>query len=185
MRYEVVATARARLPRPDDMDDEPCAWRAEGSSFVFTTRDGRPLDGGNVTRDLKRLLVRTWIGGKPDCRHPNVANRQCEDCRAEHLPHCLFIRSVTRARRSCSRKESRSATSLRFSDTATCASPWAPTRTSSKRAETVRPASWIVCSKSGNRKPWLSDWLSIANLCARTRAESLKSLGKSGAGDRT
>jgi integrase len=65
-------------------------WRAEGSSFVFTTRDGRPLDGGNVTRDLKRLLVRTWIGGEPNCRHPKVVNRQCEDCRAEHLPPLSF-----------------------------------------------------------------------------------------------
>ena len=65
-------------------------WRAEGSSFVFTTRDGRPLDGGNVTRDLKRLLVRTWIGGETDCKHANVVNRQCEDCHAEHLPRLSF-----------------------------------------------------------------------------------------------
>jgi integrase len=65
-------------------------WRPEGSNFVFTTRDGRPLDGGNVTRDLKRLLVRTWVGGKPDCKHRNVVNRQCEDCHAEHLPRLSF-----------------------------------------------------------------------------------------------
>jgi integrase len=65
-------------------------WRAEGSSFVFTTRDGRPLDGGNVTRDLKHLLVRTWIGGRPDCKHSDVVNRQCEDCHAEHLPRLSF-----------------------------------------------------------------------------------------------
>ncbi len=65
-------------------------WRAEGSSFVFTTRDGRPFDGGNVTRDLKRLLVRTWIGGKQDCKHRNVKNRQCEECHAEHLPPLSF-----------------------------------------------------------------------------------------------
>jgi integrase len=65
-------------------------WRAEGSSFVFTTRDGRPLDGGNVTRDLKRLLVRTWIGGNPDCKHPNVVNRHCEDCHAERLSPLSF-----------------------------------------------------------------------------------------------
>jgi integrase len=65
-------------------------WRADGSNFVFTTRDGRPLDGGNVTRDLKRLLVQTWMGGKPDCKHPRVVNRQCEDCRAEHLPRLSF-----------------------------------------------------------------------------------------------
>jgi integrase len=65
-------------------------WRAEGSSFVFTTRDGRPLDGGNVTRDLKRLLVRTWIGGNPDCKHLRAVNRHCEDCRAERLPRLSF-----------------------------------------------------------------------------------------------
>jgi integrase len=43
-----------------------------------------------VTRDLKRLLVRTWIGGAPGCKHPKVVNRQCEDCRAEHLPRLSF-----------------------------------------------------------------------------------------------
>jgi hypothetical protein len=51
-------------------------WREEGSSFVFTTRDGRPLDGGNVTRDLKRLLVRTWIGIR---RKDRVGAEQCWD----------------------------------------------------------------------------------------------------------
>jgi integrase len=65
-------------------------WRAEGSSFVFTTRDGRPLDGGNVTRDLKRLLVRTWIGGNPDCKHPTVVNLHCENCHAGRLPRLSF-----------------------------------------------------------------------------------------------
>jgi integrase len=65
-------------------------WRAEGSSFVFTTRDGRPLDGGGVTRDLKRLLTQTWIGGGPDCKHPRVINRQCAECSAEHLPALSF-----------------------------------------------------------------------------------------------
>ena len=65
-------------------------WRAEGSSFVFTTRDGRPLDGCGVTRDLKRLLTQTWIGGRQECRHPRVINRQCADCSGEHLPALSF-----------------------------------------------------------------------------------------------
>jgi integrase len=65
-------------------------WRTEGSSFVFTTRDGRPLDGCGVTRDLKRLLARTWIGGQPECKHPRVINRHCADCNAEHLPPLSF-----------------------------------------------------------------------------------------------
>jgi integrase len=43
-----------------------------------------------VTRDLKRLLLRTWIGGNPSCSHPNVVNRQCEDCKAERLPGLSF-----------------------------------------------------------------------------------------------
>ncbi len=65
-------------------------WRAEGSSFVFTTRDGRPLDGCGVTRDLKRLLTQTWMGGRPDCTHPRVTTRECADCGAEHLPALSF-----------------------------------------------------------------------------------------------
>lgn len=65
-------------------------WRAEGSSFVFTTRDGRPLDGCGVTRDLKRLLMQTWIGGRQECKHSRVVNRQCADCNAEHLPALSF-----------------------------------------------------------------------------------------------
>jgi integrase len=65
-------------------------WRVEGSAFVFTTRDGRPLDGGNVTRDLKRLLEKTWIGGDPDCEHILIVNRVCQACGAEHLPRLSF-----------------------------------------------------------------------------------------------
>lgn len=65
-------------------------WRSEGSSFVFTTRDGRPLDGCGVTRDLKRLLARTWMGGHQDCKHSRVIDRLCADCGAEHLPALSF-----------------------------------------------------------------------------------------------
>lgn len=57
---------------------------------MFTTRDGRPLDGCGVTRDLKRLLTQTWIGGRQECKHPQVVNRQCADCNAEHLPPLSF-----------------------------------------------------------------------------------------------
>ena len=57
-------------------------WHETG--FVFTTRDGQPLDGGNVTRDFNKLLpscfvdprrarelanqvsaLRLWIGARP------------------------------------------------------------------------------------------------------------------------
>jgi integrase len=65
-------------------------WRPEGASFVFTTRDGRPLDGCGVTRDLKRLLTKTWIGGRQDCKHRQVVSRQCADCHGEHLPPLSF-----------------------------------------------------------------------------------------------
>ena len=34
-------------------------WHEAG--FVFTTRDGKPLDGGNVTRDFKRLLEKAGL----------------------------------------------------------------------------------------------------------------------------
>src|SRR5262249_48148626 len=65
-------------------------WRPEGSSFVFTTRDGRPLDGCGVTRDLKHLLMHTWIGGRKDCKHARIENRRCADCGAEHLAPMSF-----------------------------------------------------------------------------------------------
>lgn len=65
-------------------------WRPEGSSFVFTTRVGRPLDGCGVTRDLKELLVRTWIGGRQDCPHTRMVNRRCSECGGEHLPPLSF-----------------------------------------------------------------------------------------------
>src|SRR6516165_6385341 len=56
---------------------------------------------------------------------------------------------------------------------------------SSKRAETVRPESWIACSKWGNRTLWLSEWLSNARQRAASQAELLKSLAFLGAGDVT
>ena len=65
-------------------------WRTEGTSFVFTTREGRPLDGCGVTRDLKRLLAQTWIGGGENCEHCEVVERRCADCGAEHLPAMSF-----------------------------------------------------------------------------------------------
>jgi integrase len=43
-----------------------------------------------VTRALKRLLVGTWIGGEPDCKHSKVVNGRCENCMAEHLPRLSF-----------------------------------------------------------------------------------------------
>ena len=57
---------------------------------VFTTRTGRPLDGTLVTRDLKKILARTWIGGQPTCAHHRVRERVCLDCTATHLPVPTF-----------------------------------------------------------------------------------------------
>src|SRR5262249_58312984 len=63
-------------------------WRR--SDFVFTTRTGRPLEGTLLTRDLKRLLGRTWIGGRDECQHERVRDRACLDCGATHLPILSF-----------------------------------------------------------------------------------------------
>lgn len=60
------------------------------SDFVFTTRVGRPMDASLVLRDLKRLLARTWTGGRPECKHRRVRERACQDCRAMHLPIVSF-----------------------------------------------------------------------------------------------
>jgi integrase len=60
------------------------------SDFVFTTRSGRPLDGTLVTRDLKRLLARTWMGGESDCDHERERDHVCLDCGATRLPIVSF-----------------------------------------------------------------------------------------------
>lgn len=62
-----------------------------GGDFVFTTRLGRPLDGTNVTRDLKRLLARTWVGGEPDCNHVlDDGTLLCKKCGSTRLPAVSF-----------------------------------------------------------------------------------------------
>jgi integrase len=53
---------------------------------VFTTGSGRPLDGTLVTRDLKRILARTWLAGRKDCTHGRQRDRACPDCGATLLP---------------------------------------------------------------------------------------------------
>lgn len=60
------------------------------SDFAFTTGVGRPLDGTLVTRDLKRILARTWLAGRADCKHPRVRERACLDCGATLLPIVSF-----------------------------------------------------------------------------------------------
>lgn len=60
------------------------------SDFVFTTRDGRPLDGTLVSRDLKTILARVWTGGLADCDHDRTRDRECLDCRAVRLPSLSF-----------------------------------------------------------------------------------------------
>lgn len=60
------------------------------SDFVFTTGVGRPLDGTLVTRDLKRILARTWLGGRSGCKHPRLRERACLDCGASQLPIVSF-----------------------------------------------------------------------------------------------
>jgi integrase len=56
------------------------------SDFLFTTGLGRPLEGTLVTRDLKRILARTWLGGLKDCAHSRQRDRVCLDCGATPLP---------------------------------------------------------------------------------------------------
>jgi integrase len=79
-RHKAVQAAR-RLAAGAD-------WQR--SDFVFTTRTGRPLEGTLVTRDLKRILARTWIGGRDECEHARVRERACLDCGAMHLPVVSF-----------------------------------------------------------------------------------------------
>jgi integrase len=60
------------------------------SDFVFTTGAGRPLDGSLVTRDLKVILAKTWLGGRADCDHDRQRERVCLDCGAGQLPKLSF-----------------------------------------------------------------------------------------------
>jgi integrase len=60
------------------------AWQK--SDFVFTTRVGRPLEGTLVTRDLRALVERLWVGGRDDCEHDRTRDRKCLDCPALRLP---------------------------------------------------------------------------------------------------
>ena len=57
---------------------------------MFTSRYGEPLDGPRLNRQTKALLRRTWTGGLPDCEHPQVTDRRCDDCQGEHLPVLHF-----------------------------------------------------------------------------------------------
>lgn len=57
---------------------------------MFTSRYGEPLDGPRLNRQTKALLLRTWTGGLPHCKHLQVSNRQCVDCHAEHVPVLHF-----------------------------------------------------------------------------------------------
>jgi integrase len=43
-----------------------------------------------VTRDLKRLAARIWLGGRSDCGHARVNGRACLDCDATRLPSVSF-----------------------------------------------------------------------------------------------
>jgi integrase len=64
------------------------AWMVSG--FVFTTRTGRPMDPSLVTRDMKRILARTWLGGRQACQHARTRDRECLDCGAERMPPVSF-----------------------------------------------------------------------------------------------
>ena len=65
------------------------AWQV--SDYVFTTRLGRPLLGTNVTRDTKRLVRSTWLGGTvPKCKHRKQADHVCKACGARRLPDVTF-----------------------------------------------------------------------------------------------
>ncbi len=75
----------------------PRVLRGNKSDFVFTTGMGRPLDGTLVTRDLKRILGRTWVGGRPECAHQRRKDQGCLDCSATRLP----VMSYHALRHSC------------------------------------------------------------------------------------
>jgi integrase len=60
------------------------------SDFVFTTGIGRPMDGSLVTRDLKRILKATWMGGRSACTHQRNRDGACLDCSATRLPVVNF-----------------------------------------------------------------------------------------------
>jgi integrase len=60
------------------------------SDFVFTTRTGRPLDGTLVTRDVKTVLSKTWLGASKTCKHQRLRERECLDCSAVRLPVVSF-----------------------------------------------------------------------------------------------
>lgn len=79
-RHKVSQAERRLAAGPD--------WQK--GDFVFTTRRGRPLEGTLVTRDLKRILARTWIGGRNECKHDRVRDCACLDCGGTHLPVVSF-----------------------------------------------------------------------------------------------
>ncbi|MBO0728549.1 MAG: tyrosine-type recombinase/integrase [Acidimicrobiaceae bacterium] len=55
-----VAALRDRQRR-QDLERELAGSRWKETGFVFTNRDGGPLDGDNVTRDFQRALVRCGL----------------------------------------------------------------------------------------------------------------------------
>jgi integrase len=58
--------------------------------FRIHHADRSPLDGTLVTRDLKIVLSRTWLGGRSDCEHIRARDRECLDCDATRLPRLSF-----------------------------------------------------------------------------------------------
>jgi len=60
------------------------------SDFCFTTGTGRPMDGSLITRDLKKLLAKTWMGGSSTCKHKRNRAGACLDCSATRLPVVSF-----------------------------------------------------------------------------------------------
>jgi integrase len=84
----VRAFERERIAQAERRLAAGSQWQR--SDFVSTTRTGRPYDGTLITRDLKRVAARIWIGGRTACPHSRLRARVSLGCDATQLPPLSF-----------------------------------------------------------------------------------------------